>query len=296
MNISKKSILKILAFFCIYLIWGSTYLLNKVAVTELPPFYTASIRFAIAGLLIFIIAKALGKPLKISIRQYKNCVISGFLFLVYGNGAFIWALKYVDSGFAALIAAIQPLFVVILMRIIDKKSMRLKSLIGITLGIIGMCILVSQKELITNSKTILGIFMMLTAVLGWSYGSIFVSKAHLPTNFFVSTAYQMVTAGVILAVLSFCVGEPWVSPLTWSIRAQWAVGLLIVLGGIVAFTAFNYLLKEVATEKVATSAYVNPVIAIFLGWLILGEKIALQTIIASLILLTGVYFINTRKS
>ncbi len=296
MNISKKSILKILAFFCIYLIWGSTYLLNKVAVTELPPFYTASIRFAIAGLLIFIIAKALGKPLKISIRQYKNCVISGFLFLVYGNGAFIWALKYVDSGFAALIAAIQPLFVVILMRIIDKKSMRLKSLIGITLGIIGMCILVSQKELITNSKTILGIFMMLTAVLGWSYGSIFVSKAHLPTNFFVSTAYQMVTAGVILAVLSFCVGEPWVSPLTWSIRAQWAVGLLIVLGGIVAFTAFNYLLKEVSTEKVATSAYVNPVIAIFLGWLILGEKIALQTIIATLILLTGVYFINTRKS
>jgi len=286
MNISKKSILKILAFFCIYLIWGSTYLLNKVAVTELPPFYTASIRFAIAGLLIFIIAKALDKPLKISIRQYKNCVISGFLFLVYGNGAFIWALKYVDSGFAALIAAIQPLFVVILMRIIDKKSMRLKSLIGITLGIIGMCILVSQKELITNSKTILGIFMMLTAVLGWSYGSIFVSKAHLPTNFFVSTAYQMVTAGVILAVLSFCVGEPWVSPLTWSIRAQWAVGLLIVLGGIVAFTAFNYLLKEVSTEKVATSAYVNPVIAIFLGWLILGEKIALQTIIATLILLT----------
>lgn len=296
MNISKKSILKILAFFCIYLIWGSTYLLNKVAVTELPPFYTASIRFAIAGILIFIIAKALGKSLKISKQQYKNCVISGFLFLVYGNGAFIWALKYVDSGFAALIAAIQPLFVVILMRIIDKKSMRLKSLIGITLGIIGMCILVSQKELITNSKTILGIFMMLTAVLGWSYGSIFVSKAHLPTNFFVSTAYQMVTAGVILAVLSFCVGEPWVSPLTWSIHAKWAVVLLIVLGGIVAFTAFNYLLKEVSTEKVATSAYVNPVIAIFLGWIILGEKIALQTIIATLILLTGVYFINTRKS
>ena len=296
MNISKKSILKLLAFFCIYLIWGSTYLLNKIAVTEIPPLFTASFRFTIAGFLIFIIARVLGIPLKITKQQYKNCVVSGFLFLVYGNGVFIWALQYVDSGFAALIASVQPLFVLLLMRGIDGKPMRTKSVIGTALGIIGMLILVSQKELITNSKTILGIFMMFTAVVGWSYGSIFVSKANLPPNFFVSTAYQMVTAGVILCIFSVCAGEAWVSPLNWSAGVQWAVLLLIILGGIVAFTAFNYLLKEVSTEKVATSAYVNPVIAIFLGWLVLNEVVSYQTIIATLILLTGVYFINTRKS
>jgi len=296
MNISKKSILKLLAFFCIYLIWGSTYLLNKIAVTEIPPLFTASFRFTIAGFLIFIIARVLGIPLKITKQQYKNCVVSGFLFLVYGNGVFIWALQYVDSGFAALIASVQPLFVLLLMRGIDGKPMRTKSVIGTALGITGMLILVSQKELITNSKTILGIFMMFTAVVGWSYGSIFVSKANLPPNFFVSTAYQMVTAGVILCIFSVCAGEAWVSPLNWSAGVQWAVLLLIILGGIVAFTAFNYLLKEVSTEKVATSAYVNPVIAIFLGWLVLNEVVSYQTIIATLILLTGVYFINTRKS
>ncbi|GAA4232346.1 hypothetical protein GCM10022291_06950 [Postechiella marina] len=237
----------------------------------------------------------MGLSLKITKKQFLNCIIAGFLFLVYGNGVFIWALRYVDSGFAALEASTQPLFVLLLMRLVDGKKMQKKSLIGVALGIFGMYLLVSQKTLTTSNETLLGMFMILTCVLAWSYGSVFVAKADLPKNFFVSTAYQMISAGVLLAIFSATCNETWVIPTQWSVKVKWAVTLLIVFGGVVAFTAFNYLLKEVSTEKVSTSAYVNPIIAIILGWFILDEEVTLQTGIAALVLLTGVYFITTRK-
>lgn len=295
MSISKKSVLILLAFFSIYAIWGSTYLLNKIAVTQLQPFFIASIRFTIAGTLVFIIAKFMKLNLSITKAQCLNCCIAAFLFLVYGNGVFIWALKYVDSGFAALEASTQPLFVLLLMRLVDGKKMQKKSLVGVALGIIGMYILVSQKTLITKHESLFWMFMIITCVVSWSYGSLFVAKANLPINFFVSTAYQMIFAGLLLAISSLIFNETWLAPIYWSFEVKWSVILLIVFGGVIAFAAFNYLLKEVSTEKVSTSAYVNPVIAIFLGWYILDEIITLQTIIAACILLTGVYFITTRK-
>lgn len=295
MALPKKSILILLAFFAIYFIWGSTYLLNKIAVTELPPFFLASMRFLTAGVIIFIIAKFMKLDLAITRKQFINCTFAGFLFLVYGNGVFVWALKYVDSGFGALEASTQPLFVLLLMRLIDGKKMQTNSILGVILGIIGMYILVSQRELVTQEGTLLGMFMILTCVLSWSYGSVFVSKAILPKNYFVSTAYQMITSGILLLISSLVFDETWISPLKWSIPVQWSMLLLAVFGSVVAFTAFNYLLKVVSPEKVSTSAYVNPVIAIILGWYVLDEAISLQTIIAAIILLTGVYFITTKR-
>jgi drug/metabolite transporter (DMT)-like permease len=292
---NKNQLLIILGFFSIYIIWGSTYLLNKIAVTEIPAFSLASLRFLIAGILILVIAKILKKSLKISKKQFLNSFIAGFLFLVYGNGVFVWALKYIDSSFAALLASTQPLFVLILMRLIDSKKFQVKSIIGVVLGIIGMYLLVSQKGISTKEGSLLAIVVMFSCVLSWSYGSIFVSKADLPKNFFVSTGYQMLIAGTILLSISFCLQEAWISPLNWSFDAQLSVIALIIFGGIVAFTAFNYLLKNVSPEKVATSAYVNPVVAMFLGWYVLNEKLTTQSIIAAVILLTGVYFITSRK-
>ena len=295
MDSTRKSILIVLSFFSIYCIWGSTYLLNKIVVSEVPPFFLAAIRFCCAGILIFIIAKALKIELKATTKQLKNSALAGFLFLVYGNGVFVWALRYVDSGFAALIAATQPLFVIFLMRILQGSKIQSKSMIGVGLGIVGMYLLVSQDSLNLNSESIIGIAMIFTCVLSWSYGSIFVSKADLPKNFFVATGYQMLFASLILVTLSLFFGEIWTMPTVWSTIAQWSMLLLIVFGGIVAFTAFNYLLKEVSTEKVSTSAYVNPVIAMFLGWYVLDEQISTQSLVAAFVLLMGVYFINSKK-
>lgn len=291
----NKKLLVIASFFAIYVIWGSTYLFNKVAVTELPPFFLASVRFFVAGILMLILAIVLKQELKVSKKQLLNSLIASFFFLMYGNGVFVWALKYVDSGFGALIASTQPLFVLFLLRLIDRKPFQKKSIIGVVLGMFGMYLLVSQKELITSEETLLGIFMMLTCVLSWSYGSVFVSKANLPKSFMVSTGYQMLVAGFVLAIASFGFNESWSSPLNWSENVQLSMFLLVIFGGIIAFTAFNYLLKVVSPEKVSTSAYVNPVIALFMGWYFLDENLTSQSIIASIVLLTGVYFITSRK-
>ena len=295
MKLASSKLLIIVSFFAVYVIWGSTYVFNKIAVTELPPFFLASMRFIAAGLLIMLISKILKFQLAITKKQFMNSLIAGFLFLVYGNGVFVWALKYVDSGFAALLASTQPLFVLLLMRLIDRKPMQKKSIIGVLLGLIGMYLLVSQQEITSSEGTVLGVFMIFTCVFSWSYGSVFVSKADLPKNFFVSTGYQMLIAGFMLLIGSITFKETWVSPLTWSTEVQLSMLFLVSFGGIAVFTAFNYLLKNVSTEKVATSAYINPIIAMLLGWYILDERLSLQSIIASVVLLTGVYFINSRK-
>ncbi len=291
----NSKVLIILSFIAIYVVWGSTYLFNKIAVTELPPFFIGSIRFSVAGFIMILIAYFSKQKLTITKQQIINSFIASFLFLVYGNGVFVWALKYVDSGFGALIASTQPLFVLALMRLIDRKPLQRKSIIGVILGLFGMYLLVSQKELVTSEDTLLGIFMMLSCVLSWSYGSVFVSKADLPKSFLVTTGYQMLIASSFLVIISLSLGESWVSPTNWSYKVSISMVILIIFGGIIAFTAFNYLLKKVSTEKVSTSAYVNPVIALFLGWYVLDEKLSVQSIIASCILLTGVYFITSRK-
>jgi drug/metabolite transporter (DMT)-like permease len=294
-DMKNSKFLIVISFFAIYVVWGSTYLFNKIAVTELSPFFLASIRFSVAGILMIFLAFILKQPLKITKKQFFNSMIASFFFLIYGNGVFVWALRYVDSGFGALMASTQPLFVLFLLRLIDRKPFQKKSIIGIILGMFGMYLLVSQKELITSEGTLLGVFMILTCVLSWSYGSVFVSKADLPKSFMVTTGYQMLVAGFVLFLASLSFNEVWLSPLYWSTNVQISMILLIVFGGIVAFTAFNYLLKNVSTEKVSTSAYVNPVIALFMGWYFLEETLTTQSIVASCILLTGVYFITSRK-
>lgn len=290
---SKATI--VLAFIAIYIIWGSTYLLNKIAVTEIPPLFISSIRFFTASVIILSIAKVMKLNLRIDKQQLLNSAFVGFMFLVYGNGVFVWALKYVDSGFAALLASTQPLMVLLLMRLIENKKIQPRSMVGIALGILGMYLLVSQQGLSTNEDMLIGILMILSCVLVWSYASIYVGKANLPKNYFVSTGYQMFIAGLLLMLVSLIIGETWVSPAKWSTDVKWSMLLLIIFGSIVAFTAFNYLLKVVSPEKVTTSAFVNPIVALFLGWYILDEQITTQSIIASGILLTGVYFITSRN-
>ena len=271
-------------------------MLNKVAVAELPPFFLASIRFTSAGLLIFIIAKLLGKSLAITQKQFQNAFIVGVLFLSFGNGIIVWALKYVDSGFAALEISAQPLVVLLLMWLLQGKRIKPMSLVGVGLGIVGIFLLVAQKQLIAQEGTVLGMVMIFACMLSWAYGSLFVGKADLPKNFFVNTGYQMFTAGITLALASLLFGEQWIAPGRWGAPVQWSMVLLIVFGSIVAFTSFNFLLKVVSPDKVATSTYVNPIIALILGWYILNEEITTQSIIAAAVLLTGVYFINTTKT
>ncbi len=296
MDKPQNKIIIVFAFFAIYVIWGSTYLLNKIAVAELPAFMLASIRFIISGLLIFGIAKLMKISLRISKKQLLNTAIAGFLFLTFGNGVVVWALKYVDSGFAALEISAQPLVIFIMMRLLQGKKIQSMSMIGVFLGMLGIYLLVSQNHIIMHEKSALSIGLIFACMVSWAYASLFVGNADLPSNYFINTGYQMLCGGIMLLMVSLFLGETWVSPSDWSEPVIGSMLMLILFGSIVAFTSFNYLLKTVSPEKVATSTYVNPIIAMVLGWYILNEKITTQSIIAAVILLTGVYFINSKKS
>lgn len=293
--LQRKKVLIFFAFISVYVIWGSGYLLNKIAVQELDPLMLASVRFMTSGVIIFLISILLKFSLKISKKQLINSIIAGFLFLSFGNGMLVWALLYVDSSFAALEISAQPLIILILMRIIYGTKIKQMSIIGIVLGFIGIYLLVGQKEILEQDNSILGMIMIFLCMTSWALGSLFVAKADLPKNFFVNTGYQMITGGFTLLIFSLLINEKWIWPNEWELKTQYSVIFLILFASIIAFTSFNYLLKVVSPEKVATSTYVNPIVALFLGWYFLNEKITNQSLIASIILLTGVYFINSKK-
>ena len=289
------NITKVLAFLSIYLIWGSTYLLNKIAVGQLEPFMLAGVRFLSASFLMFLIVKVSNKSLKVTLTQLKNAAIAGFLFLAIGNGVVVWALSYVDSGLAALTIASQPLIVLLLLWIIEKKRIKLFSWVGVFVGLLGMYLLISQNQIASSPESLKGILMIIGCVITWGYASIFVGKAELPKNYLVNSAYQMFFGSLWLILMSVIKQEHWISPYEWQINVKWSMLGLIIFGSIVAFTSFNYLLRTVSPEKVATSTYINPIVAMVLGYLVLKETISTQSVVAAIVLLTGVYFINMKR-
>ena len=287
--------LVIASFAAIYIVWGSTYLFIKISLEELPPFFLAGMRFLMAGIIIFALSLKNRKKWNLNRKNVTNSIIAGFFFLTWGNGAVSWAMQYIDSGFAALMISSQPLVLLLMMWILLRKPILPKSWLGVLLGFIGVYLLVSQNELVAGKDQWLGLLLIFTALLSWAYGSIFIGKAETPPSFFINSAIQMISAGICLSFFSFVISEP-VPPLnSVSIKVWLSIAYLIIFGSIVAFTAFNFLLKYISPEKVATSTYVNPIIAMLLGWLILDEIITTQSIIAAIILLMGVYFINFNK-
>ena len=289
------NITKVLAFLSIYLIWGSTYLLNKIAVGQLEPFMLAGVRFLSASFLMFLLVKILNKSLKVTLVQLKNAAIAGFLFLAIGNGVVVWALSYVDSGLAALTIASQPLIVLLLLWIIENKRIKLFSWVGVFVGLLGMYLLISQNQITSSPESLKGMLMIIGCVITWGYASIFVGKAELPKNYLVNSAYQMFFGSLWLILMSMIKQEHWISPEEWEINVKWSMLGLIIFGSIVAFTSFNYLLRTVSPEKVATSTYINPIVAMILGYLVLKETISTQSVVAAVVLLTGVYFINMKR-
>ena len=263
---------------------------------ELPPFLLAGIRFVAAALIIFAISIAKGGMKRPSNKQLKNSAIAGFLFLTVGNGCAVWALQFIDSSLEALLISAQPLVLIIMLYFTDNKPILFKSLMGVLLGMVGIYLLVSQGEVNAGPDKWWGIGAVFVALICWGYGSIFVTKADFPKNSFMKSGYQMLFGGGMMLMLSFIFREDMSGLVTISTKAIYSMIYLIIFGSIIAFTSFNYLLLTVSPEKVATSTYINPIVAMFLGWWVLGEVITSQAMVAAGVLLMGVYFINSTKS
>jgi len=295
--LNKKELpLIILAFAAIYIIWGSTYLFNKIVVTQIPPFLVGASRFTAAGIIVVGITLLIPKRDKPTRVQLINTAKAGFFFLTLGNGIAVWALQYIDSGLTALIISAQPLVLLIMMWFMEGKKIEKRSMIGIALGILGIYLLVSQNSIEHHPNQWKGFIAIFLCLLFWGYGSLFVAKADLPKNSLVSTGYQMLFGGLMMIVVSLLLQENPAELLELNRQGFWSMVYLVFFGSIAAFTSFNYLLKKVSPEKVATSTYINPIVALILGAIVLNEKVTTLSMLAAVILLSGVYFINSTKS
>lgn len=297
MTKSKRSSWLIpICFVIVYIVWGTTYLANAWGVKEIPPFLFSGMRFVTAGSILLFLTSFF-TPIKVTWSQFKNLLFAGFMLFGIGNGLVTWALQYVHSGITALVIAFEPLLVALLLWQMKNERPQTNTWIGIALGIIGMVLLVGQPELVSSREWVIGLVFIVIANLAWGYVSIWISSADLPTSVFQSAALQMLIGGMILLFSSFVILQEY-QTFDWqqvSTKAIYSWIYLVVFGAIMAFSAFNYLLLNVSPTRVVASAYVHPVIALFLGWYLNKEGISTQSLSAAAILLTGVYFINKNK-
>jgi len=294
-TLNKSTLLLIGAFAAIYIIWGSTYLFAAFAMDQLPPFFMAGSRYATAGVLLLLLTFGIGKYQRVTWLQFKNALFAGILMLGIGGGFVFWGLQYLDSGFTALVISGQPLLIVFMMWGLQGKRPSKQAYLGILLGMLGIYLLVTQKAIVTNPNQWTGTLFVFASMLSWAYGSLFVGKNDMPKPQMTNSALQMIIGGTLLVIGSFLFESP--QNIDWSQINSTTYGAmlyLIIFGSIIAFSSFNYLLSKVSPEKVATSTYVNPIVALFLGWMFRAEVITTQSMIAAGIMLTGVFFINTK--
>lgn len=285
----------IACFACTYIIWGSTYMAIKLVIEDVPPFISIGGRFFFAGLLMYSFA-LLQKARMPSLVQWGNALFLGTLFMAIGTGAVAWAEQYVDTGIAALIISAEPLIILLMVWILFQQRPSRRSLLGVGLGVLGIILLVSQSGFATSNSSYAGVIAILTAMIAWAIASIYSPSADLPKSKIQASAMQMIMGGLMQISIGLLLGESATFSIYKMTNTAWmAWGYLVVFGSIIGFSAFNYLLQHIPPEKVATSTYVNPIVALFLGWYVLNEVLTIQSLVACGVLGTGVFFVNTAK-
>ena len=287
--------LVLLSFALVYVVWGSTYLAIRVAVESIPPFLMAGLRHFTVGLFFYPIFRIATRE-KPTFAQWRTCFITGCLLLCIGNGTVSWAEQTVPSGIAALLVATVSLWMVLVDWLRpggSRPSPRVIS--GFLLGFAGMVLLVGPKHL-GNSDRVdpLGACALIAASLAWATGSIYSRHHPLPRSPLLGVAMQTLSGGAALCLLAIVTGETRRFHLAdVTLRSWLALLYLILFGSAVGFSAYVYILKHSTAARVATYAFVNPVVALFLGWFLAGEPLSLRTFLASCIILTAVLLVIT---
>jgi drug/metabolite transporter (DMT)-like permease len=280
------------ALWTVYLVWGSTYLAIKVSVRTLPAFLSAGSRFLLAGTLLAAILLATGRSIRISRRELGSSALLGVALLGLGVGVVTLAETRIDSSVAAMIAGSVPLQV-ILLRTIAREHVALATRLSVLVGLVGLGLIVVPGG--DGSSSAIGLALMLGATISWSLGSFFAQRLPLPQDGFVATTWEMLAAGAFLLVLGTATGEAGnVDAAAFSLESIAAWLYLAIVGSLVGFTAYAWLLRNAPISKVVTHQYVNPVVAIILGALLLDEQLTLA-VAAGAALIVGSVFVAVRQ-
>ncbi|MGF7074742.1 EamA family transporter [Mucilaginibacter sp. 3215] len=298
---STSPILVIIAFATVYIVWGSTYFFIKIAVAGFPPLLLGALRFFTAGLLLMAWCAIKGE--KIFVKQnILHAAVSGFLLLVIGNGAVIWAEQTLPSAMVAIMVTSPPIWFVLLDKPNWSTNFKSKStIVGLIIGFIGVILLFRDQiaDVLGSSagpSKLPGMILLLLGTLGWASGSLYSKHYNTKGSVSVNTAWQMLGAGIFFIPTSFFNNE--VQTVQWhAIPAQswYALAYLIIFGSIAAFSAYVWLLQVRPATQVGTYAYVNPVIAVLLGVIFAGEHVTLIQVIGLVVILSSVLLINLSK-
>src|SRR5437867_2775906 len=285
------------AFAAIYLIWGSTYLGIRYAVETIPPFLLGGARFLLAGGILYAWLRFKGVP-NPALVHWRNAAIVGGLLLGVGNGGVNWAEQKLASSLTALLIAITPLWFVLLDWLRPRGTRpAFQTMIGILVGFAGVAMLVGGRDAIgQNAVDLSAVAALMIASISWATGSLYARYTPKPDSSLMAGAMQMLAGGAALFAVGLLSGESARCDLSGiSSRSVWSFAYLAVVGSLVGFTAFSWLLKVSTPARISTYAYVNPVIAVFLGWAIGGEKLTARILWAAAVIVLGVVVISTRK-
>jgi drug/metabolite transporter (DMT)-like permease len=287
----------VLAFAAVYLIWGSTYLGIKYAIETLPPFLFAGSRFLIAGLILYLWARLRGASAPSPVN-WRAALIIGGLLLLGGNGAVVIAERTVPSGLAALLIATEPLMIVLFdwARPSGRRPGG-KVWFGLALGLIGMFILVGPANIMGQSHiNLFGAGLLIAGSFSWAAGSLYATKAPVASSPLLAAGMQMLAGGALLFATGLAAGEASQFALSnVSLRSAGAYFYLIIFGSLIAFTAYSWLLRVTPPSLASTYAYVNPVVAVILGWALAGEPLTARTMLAAAVIVSAVVIITSYK-
>jgi drug/metabolite transporter (DMT)-like permease len=288
----------IAAFASIYLVWGSTYLAISYAVETIPPFIMGGTRFVISGAMLYLWARSRGAPRPTRLH-WRNAIIAGGFLLLGGNGAVVWAEQFVPSGLTALLVSILPFWLVIIEWVRPPRRRPSGAvLIGLILGFAGIVVLVGPSGVGGHGDVSpIGALVLILGSLSWAIGSFWSRDAQLPESGLLTTGMEMLGGGVLLLIVGAATGEIAHTDIH-RISSASAVGLLylITFGSLLGFTSFIWLLDKVSPARLGTYAYVNPIVAVLLGWAIAGERLSIRTGIAAAIVICAVALITTARS
>jgi len=287
----------VIAFALVYVLWGSTYLAIRISVEHLTPLIMGGLRFTAAGLLMLGFRAACGHRILVPRRDLIRLAIIGILLLTTSNVVLGWGETYIPTGLAALFIAVTPLWFLILERLghsEDRLSPR--GLTGIALGVAGVAILLwpdISGHANFGARQLFGSILVLCSSVSWAFGSIFTKRWQMPIDPYTASGWQMLFAGLLNSTLALCFGD--LHRATWAANSLWAIVYLIFAGSLVGFTAYVWLLKNVPIYKVATYAYVNPIIALILGCAFHGEKMDRYMLAGSVVVIVSVILVTGAK-
>jgi drug/metabolite transporter (DMT)-like permease len=287
----------VLAFAAVYIIWGSTYLGIQFAIQTMPPFLMAGARFLISGVLIYGLTALQGAP-RPTRANWRAAAIIGALLLMGGNGLVTFAEQRVPSGLAALLVAMTPFWMVILNWLRPGGTRpSLPIALGLAVGLIGIVVLVNPGETASGTSIdLVGVGIIMFATFCWANGSLYSRHAPLPKSSLQGTGMEMLVGGLILTLAGTLTGEWARLDISKISTTSWiAFAYLVIFGSIIAYSAYVWLLGHTTLARAATYAYVNPVVAVFLGWLLANEPLTVRTLVAAAVIIGAVIIINTYR-